>query len=75
MAINNKRQKKYGEAEKYYRKSMEIKPNWEHASYNLAIMLSDQGKRDQAIEAYRKAIEANPRFSYTYNNLGTIYKK
>jgi len=45
---------------KYYRKALQIKPDFPDAYNNMGIILYEQGKLDQAIANYQKAILIEP---------------
>ncbi|USR91129.1 tetratricopeptide repeat protein [Phormidium yuhuli AB48] len=61
---------RYEDAERTWRRVLEIDPNNVAAYYNLGNALSDQGKLDEAIAAYNRAIQLNPEYANAYNNLG-----
>ena len=65
---------KLEEAEKWFRKAIEIKPDFEDAHYNLGNTLRDLGKLHEAELSTRKAIELDPNFPEYYNILGNILK-
>jgi len=56
------------DAEKSYRKAIEIKPDYAEAHYNLGIILNDLGKLQDAFDSFLRVIQINPSFSiiYTY---------
>ncbi len=62
------------EAEKWFRKAIEIKPDFAEAHSNLGSILSDLGKSQEAELSTRKAIEIKPDFAEAHSNLGTILK-
>ena len=47
------RAEKGAEAEREFRRTLELEPNFNLAYFNLALALDQQGKRVEAIEAYR----------------------
>lgn len=57
------------EAEKEYRRSLEISQVYPQVFYNLANVLAQQGKLDEARQYYYRAIGISPRFQAPYNNL------
>ena len=61
---------RFDEAIEYYRKALQINPNFSDALNNLGNALAARGQSDEAIENYRKAIQINPNFSEALNNLG-----
>lgn len=62
------------EAEYCFRKAVELNPAFSEASYNLGVVLQEQGKLDEAISAYRRAVEANPGNAVAYFNMGNAQR-
>ncbi len=63
----------YPLAEEYYRKSIELNPDYADAYNNLGILIKKDEKRfDEAETNYRKAIELNPNYAVAYSNLGVL---
>ena len=60
----------YREAEKYFRKAIELNPAYAYAYRGLGVALDGLGKYEEAITAARKAIELSPAEAEGYNNLG-----
>ncbi len=58
----------------FYRKAIELKPDYAFACNNLGTALYHQNKLEEAIEQYRKAIELKPDYALAYNNLGIALK-
>lgn len=58
-----------GEAERYYRKSLELTPTAEAHTF-LGWAYSQQNRLDEAIEQCMKAIEVDPDFGNPYNDIG-----
>lgn len=52
--------KDFERAEFYFRKSIELDPNLIVSYNNLALMLDENGKKDEAIEILNQGIVANP---------------
>ncbi|MBK4729794.1 tetratricopeptide repeat protein, partial [Oxynema sp. CENA135] len=61
---------RYEDAERTWRRVLEIDPNNAYAYIGLGNALYLQRKLEEAISAYRRAIELNPQFAAAYNNLG-----
>lgn len=61
-------------AEYYYKKCIEINPNYVEAYNNLGTCYRGWQKYELAIETYNKALTMNPKSSQAYNNLGLVYK-
>tara|TARA_Y100000994_G_scaffold125_1_gene134 strand:- start:457 stop:1230 length:774 start_codon:yes stop_codon:yes gene_type:complete len=62
------------EAEKWFRKAIEIKPDYAEAHYNLGNILNDLGNLQDAEKWFRKAIEIKPDYAEAHSNLGNILK-
>ena len=63
------------EAEKFYRKAIEIEPNFFKPYSNLSLALKDQGKLEEAIEVANKALKLQPSSAEVYNNLGILFQE
>jgi Flp pilus assembly protein TadD len=75
QAIASHKEGKIDEAEKSYKKAIELKPDYAEAHYNLGVMLQNLGRFDEAEKSYKKAIELKPDFPEAYNNLGATLLK
>ncbi|MBW3049874.1 hypothetical protein DNJ72_06915 [Prochlorococcus marinus XMU1403] len=64
-----KNQGKLEQAEIYYRKAIELKPDFAEAYSNLGIVLQDLGKLEEAEQSLCKAIKLRPRFRSAIRNL------
>jgi type IV pilus assembly protein PilF len=68
---------KKDEAEKHYRRALEIRPSFSEAKVNLGNLYLDQGRLDEAIDLYQQALNdmlyATPYIAET--NLGWAYFK
>ena len=62
------------EAEKDYKKVIELEPNHVIAHNNLGVTHQRLGRLNEAIISYKKAIEFKSDFVDAYYNLGAIYK-
>lgn len=63
-------------AEEYYRKAVELNPNYADAYNNLGIIVyKDENRQKEAEGYYRKAIELNPNYADAYYNLGVMFGK
>lgn len=62
------------DSEKYFRKAIELNPNYAAAHSNLGVVLQAMGRLDEAILAHRSALAVNPRFHTAHFNLGNVYK-
>ena len=60
------------EAELYFRKAIELNPDFAEAYLNLGNVLRDLGKLKDAEIFIRKAIELNPNLAPAYFSLSTL---
>ncbi len=56
------------EAEKFYRKAIELSPNQTNVYLWLAILLEGKDEKDEAMEVYEKGSEINPEWDYLIRN-------
>ncbi|MBL7977291.1 MAG: tetratricopeptide repeat protein [Bacteroidetes Order II. Incertae sedis bacterium] len=63
------------EAEKLYRKALEIQPAAANIRTNLGRLLETQGRLNEAIEAYKAAVVEDPWQTEANYNLGTLFFK
>ncbi len=62
------------EAERAYRRTLEIKPDYAAPLNNLGILLKDSKRLPEAEAAYRRALEIKPDYAEVHNNLGNLLK-
>ncbi len=60
------------EAEKAFRISIEMNPDYAIAHRNLGALLSRLGRDDEALEEYKIALKLDPKDPNTHGNIGTI---
>jgi protein O-mannosyl-transferase len=60
-----------GKAISYFRQSLDVKPDFAEAHYNLGLAFANQKRFDAAMVEYRKALENKPDNPMYRNNLGT----
>ena len=65
--------KDYQGAIEYFRKSIELAPQYATPWNNMGAAYSDLGDYNKAIECCRKAIELDPKYAYPWNNMGFAY--
>lgn len=75
LAKAYKRGKKKDEAERIYRKAIELYPNYPEANVDLGNMLLAAGELDAARERYETALRGRPGFHMAYLNLGSLMLK
>ncbi len=61
------------EAITHFQQSLEIKPDYAEAHYNLATVLLQQGRIDEAIAHFQKAVEIKPDHASAHKNLGIAF--
>jgi tetratricopeptide (TPR) repeat protein len=63
------------EAERLYRRAIELEPNHPTARFNLGVVLEDRGETGEAIEQYREAVRLDPRVADVHFNLARLYQQ
>jgi tetratricopeptide (TPR) repeat protein len=66
---------RYEEGIAHINKSLEIKPDYGYAVFNLAEAYGLYGHYDKAIEAYNRAISIEPKYVWNYYGLSRIYSR
>uniref|UniRef100_A0A665TNB5 dolichyl-phosphate-mannose--protein mannosyltransferase n=1 Tax=Echeneis naucrates TaxID=173247 RepID=A0A665TNB5_ECHNA len=61
------------EAERYYRKALDINPQHNRALFNLGNLLKSQGKEKEAEALLRESIRFGPHFADAYSSLASLY--
>ncbi|NEQ39633.1 MAG: tetratricopeptide repeat protein [Okeania sp. SIO3I5] len=64
---------KLSEASDWYKKALEIKPDFGEVYANIGTIFAQQKQWEEAIQSYRKAIAIKPDFTGAYRNLAKIY--
>lgn len=67
--------KQYEQAVGYYRRAIELHPNFIEARNNLGAVHIRLGAIDEAIDEFKGSIEINPYHPGLHNNLGYLYGK
>ena len=60
------------EAEKYFRRAIELNPNYAEAYNNIGNLFNDTGRMEEAKEFYLKALSIKPNFALCHKNLAQI---
>ncbi len=71
VAMEHHRAGRLAQAERIYRRILEIHPKNAHALYLLGSIVHQTGKYDAAIDLFGKAIESDPKQAVFYINLGS----
>jgi tetratricopeptide (TPR) repeat protein len=69
------RQRKFAEAEKYYRQAIEADPSYPLAQFNLGNLYDEQGRVVEALEHYRSALHLNPQYADAHFNLALLCER
>ena len=64
--LSNRKLKKYDEAEKDFKISLKIMPNFFRAFGYRSYLYMQQGKNQEAFKDAKKAVEINPEYAYGY---------
>jgi len=75
MGVAYAEKQEYDKAMEYYRKAIELKPDYAETYLNLGIIHHQRHEYDIAMEYYSKAIELEPKLAMAYNNAGDIYNQ
>jgi len=67
-------QEKYEMAEQYYKKAIELNPDFEDAHYWLGKVYKQTGAYSQAIEQWKEVLRINPGNQYAFQNLVGSFK-
>lgn len=73
IAVAAMRQRRFDQAEEFFRKAIELAPNNLDFRRNLASALNFQGKTGEAIKILEDIIRQNQNFAEAHNTLGLIY--
>jgi len=69
------RQRKFAEAEKYYRRAIDADPSYPLAQFNLGNLYDEQGRVVEALEHYRRALHLNPQYADAHFNLALLCER
>jgi tetratricopeptide (TPR) repeat protein len=69
------RQRKYPEAEKYYRDAIAADSAYPLAQFNLGNLYDEQGRIPEAMEHYRAALHLNPQYADAHFNLALLCER
>ncbi|GAG13668.1 unnamed protein product, partial [marine sediment metagenome] len=67
-------QKNYEMAEQYYKKAIELNPDFENAHYWLGKVYKQTGAYNQAIEQWKEVLRINTGNQYAFRNLISSFK-
>jgi tetratricopeptide (TPR) repeat protein len=69
------RQRKFAEAERYYRRAIAADPAYPLAQFNLGNLYDEQGRFADALEHYRCALRLNPQYADAHFNLALLSER
>lgn len=73
LGLAHARTDSYIEAENYFRKAIELKPELAEAHFNLAVVFAKTGRLKETIQSLNDAIRINPKHSEAHYRLGLAY--
>jgi tetratricopeptide (TPR) repeat protein len=69
------RQRKFADAETYYKDAIEADPSYALAQFNLGNLYDEQGRIKEAFEHYRRALALNPTYGDAHFNLALLCER
>lgn len=69
------RQRKFNDAEIFYRAAIEADPDYPLAQFNLGNLYDEQGRLDEAFQHYRRALALNPGYADAHFNLALLSER
>jgi tetratricopeptide (TPR) repeat protein len=69
------RQRKFAEAERYYRDAITADSAYALAEFNLGNLYDEQGRLKEALEHYRRALTLNPGYADAHFNLALVCER
>jgi Flp pilus assembly protein TadD len=73
LGVAYRQTNRMAEAEKYFKKALELKNDWAELHYNLATVYRRQNKAQEAIASYEKAVSLSPTLAEAHHDLGILY--
>ena len=69
------RQRRFAEAEKFYRDAIAADPAYPLAQFNLGNLYDEQGRLSEAMDHYRKALQLNPQYADAHFNIALLCER
>ncbi len=69
------RQRKFTEAENYYRQAIAVDDTYPLAQFNLGNLYDELGRLGEAVEHYRRALSLNPQYADAHFNLALLCER
>ncbi|MBF0230554.1 MAG: tetratricopeptide repeat protein [Desulfamplus sp.] len=66
-------QKRFSEAAQFFKKTIQYKPDFAEAHFNLGLALVRDGEDEKALPHFEKTIQLRPDIFDAYTNIGNIY--
>ncbi len=63
IALHYHRERRFGEAERCYRKGLQIRPDDANANYNYGVLLFETGRLDESVARLQKACRLQPGYA------------
>jgi tetratricopeptide (TPR) repeat protein len=62
------------DAERHYRRALEVDPEYALAHYNLGNLFDEKGDRNKALHHYQAAVQLHPNYADAHYNLALVYQ-
>lgn len=72
LGVAEEKQGRHAEAERAYRKALEINPALPEAWHHLGLLLLKTNRTKEAEDAFRQALKYRPDFALAWTNLGSL---
>ena len=69
------RQRKFGEAERYYKQAIAADPSYPLAEFNLGNLYDEQGRLADAFHHYKRTLALNPQYADAHFNLALLCER
>ena len=69
------RERRFKEAEQYYKDAVEADPTYPLAEFNLGNLYDEQGRLSEALNHYKRALVLNPQYADAHFNLALLYER
>ncbi|HLK48706.1 MAG TPA: tetratricopeptide repeat protein [Bryobacteraceae bacterium] len=69
------RQRKFPEAERYYKEAITADPSYPLAEFNLGNLYDEQGRLNEAFDHYRRSLALNPQYADAHFNLALLCER
>lgn len=66
--------RRWRDAERYYRRALEVSPEYALAHFNIGNLYDERGDRGRALHHYQKAVSLKPAYADAHYNLALLYQ-